>query len=102
MSPSNFSSSALSQSGRLGLENLAHWLLDGGKGAAASGGHRPNAGRPKGQNAAGLAMNVCSGRRLRLEARPAYLPTCDVRSRDLQQLLYVDSGRPRRKDAVMV
>ena len=35
------------------------------------------------------------GRTPRLQATPAYLPTCDVRGRDLQRQLNVDSGRFR-------
>jgi hypothetical protein len=38
----------------------------------------------------------------RRQARPAYLPTCDVRVRDPQLPEYVDSGCPRRKNAAMV
>ena len=38
-------------------------------------------------------INARSGRRPRLEARPAYQPTCDIRGLDLQRQQYVDSRR---------
>jgi hypothetical protein len=46
------------------------------------------------QMAYGGAGTPALGRTPSLEARPAYLPTCDVRSRDLQQRLYVDTCHP--------
>ncbi len=53
-------------------------------------------------NVQSLAANIHLGRKHRLQARPAYPPTCAVRGGDLVRQLYVDSGCPRRKDALMV
>ncbi len=39
--------------------------------------------------------NACFGWRLRLQARPAYPPTCDIRGLDLERPLNVESGRSR-------
>ncbi len=48
------------------------------------------------------ATDVRNGLCLRLEAKPAYLPTSAVRGRNPQRKVYVDSGRPRRKGTAMV
>ncbi len=40
-------------------------------------------------------MNACLGRRPRLEARPAYPPTCDVHGRDLERQQYVELRHSR-------
>jgi len=46
--------------------------------------------RPSRRSAA-ASVNARSGRKQRLRARPAYLPTCAVLGRDLQRQQYVDS-----------
>jgi hypothetical protein len=45
------------------------------------------------RRSAAASVNARSGRRPPLEARPAYLPTCAVRGRDLQQPFYVETRR---------
>jgi hypothetical protein len=47
--------------------------------------------RSKAMSLASRSAQVCSGRKPRQKARPAYLPTCDVRGRDLERQKYVNS-----------
>jgi len=47
------------------------------------------------------AGNGRIGRLLRLRAKPAFLPTCDIRGRHFERQLNVDSGRSTRRGEIL-